>query len=100
MRTLTLALVVAFTATLSAQSADRTGVLLLAHGGKPDWNDRVTAIAKAVSPSYPTEVAFGMATRANIQAAVDRLTANGVSRIVAVPLFVSSHSSVVTSTEY
>jgi sirohydrochlorin ferrochelatase len=74
-------------------------VLLLAHGGKPDWNDRVIAIAKAVSSSHPVEVAFGMATRANIQAAVDRLTAHGVSRVVAVPLFVSSHSSVVTSTE-
>ena len=41
-----------------------------------------------------------MATRANIQAAVDRLTARGVKDIVAVPLFVSSWSSVITSTEY
>ena len=41
-----------------------------------------------------------MATRANIQAAVDRLEARGVTMIVAVPLFVSSHSSVITSTEY
>ena len=40
-----------------------------------------------------------MATRANIQAAVDRLTARGVKDIVAVPLFVSSWSSVITSTE-
>lgn len=77
-----------------------TGILLLAHGGKPEWNDRVTALAKAVDADQPIEVAFGMATRANIQAAVDRLVARRVSRIVAVPLFVSSHSSVVTSTEY
>ena len=48
----------------------------------------------------PTEVAFGMATRANLQAAVDRLPARGVTEIVAVPLFVSSWSSVITSTEY
>jgi sirohydrochlorin ferrochelatase len=41
-----------------------------------------------------------MATRANIQEAIDRLLARGVTRIVAVPLFVSSHSSVITSTEY
>jgi hypothetical protein len=41
-----------------------------------------------------------MATRANIQAAVDRLAARGVTEIVAVPLFVSSWSSVITSTEY
>ena len=41
-----------------------------------------------------------MATRANIQTAVNALTARGVTEIVAVPLFVSSHSSVVTSTQY
>ena len=41
-----------------------------------------------------------MATRANIQTAVNALTARGVSEIVAVPLFVSSPSSVVTSTQY
>ena len=41
-----------------------------------------------------------MASRASIQAALDKLTARGVTSIVAVPLFVSSHSSVITSTEY
>ncbi len=41
-----------------------------------------------------------MATRANIQRAIDALTTRGATRIVAVPLFVSSHSSVVTSTQY
>jgi sirohydrochlorin ferrochelatase len=45
-------------------------------------------------------VAFGMAARASIQGAVDRLVARGVSEIVAVPLFVSSWSTVITSTEY
>jgi len=48
----------------------------------------------------PTEVAFGMATRANLQGAVDRLRSRGVTEVVAVPLFVSSWSSVITSTEY
>ena len=48
----------------------------------------------------PTEVAFGMASRPAIQTAVDRLVERGASSIVAVPLFVSSHSSVITSTEY
>lgn len=82
-----------------AQSND-TGVLLLAHGGKPEWNDRVANVVKNVDATQPTEVAFGMASRASIQQAVDKLTARGVKRIVAVPLFVSSHSSVITSTEY
>ncbi len=84
---------------LGAQSPT-TGILLLAHGGRPEWNARVEELARAVDAGQPTEVAFGMATRANIQAAVDRLVARKVSRIVAVPLFVSSYSSVITSTEY
>lgn len=77
-----------------------TGILLLAHGGRAEWNARVTELAARVDARKPTEVAFGMATRANIQGAIDRLVARGVTEIVAVPLFVSSWSSVITSTEY
>jgi sirohydrochlorin ferrochelatase len=77
-----------------------SGILLLAHGGSPEWNTRVTDLVTQIDRTKPTEVAFGMATRANIQAAVDRLVARGVAEIVAVPLFVSSWSSVITSTEY
>lgn len=85
----------------SAQTpAPKSGVLLLAHGGRPEWNERVLDVARRVDDSRPTEVAFGMATRANIQEAIDKLTARGVTEIVAVPLFVSSHSSVITSTEF
>lgn len=80
--------------------ADQTGILLLAHGGDAEWNARVLDVARRVDRSQPIEVAFGMATRANIQAAVDRLTSRGVTEIVAVPLFVSSWSSVITSTEF
>ena len=81
-------------------AASKTGVLLLAHGGSASWNERVTALAGKVSEKMPIEVAFGMASRPNIQAAVDKLVATGVTEIVAVPLFVSNHSSVVTSTAY
>lgn len=77
-----------------------TGILLLAHGGKENWNEEVKKIAAAVDKSMPVEVAFGMATKRNIQDAANRLIKRGVSEIVAVPLFVSSHSSVITSTEY
>lgn len=82
------------------QIASRTGVLLLAHGGSDRWNQNVRDIAAAVNRSLPTEIAFGMAARQEIQAAHDRLVSRGVAAIVAVPLFVSSHSTVVTSTEY
>ena len=76
------------------------GILLLAHGGSAEWNRRVTELAAKVNGTRPTEVAFGMATRANIQTAIDELAARGVTEIIAVPLFVSSWSSVITSTEY
>lgn len=82
-----------------AASAD-PGILLLAHGGSAEWNGRVTELAAKVNATRPTEIAFGMATRANIQGAVDKLVARGVTEIVAVPLFVSSWSTVITSTEY
>jgi sirohydrochlorin ferrochelatase len=87
-------------AVVPATSSADQGILLLAHGGSKEWNARVLDLAQKVDRSRPVEVAFGMATRQNIQAAVDRLSARGVTEIVAVPLFVSSWSSVVTSTEY
>ena len=78
----------------------RTGILLLAHGGSPAWDGNVHAIAAELDRTTPTEVALGMATRANIQSALDRLETRGVTAVVAVPLFVSTHSSVITSTQY
>lgn len=76
------------------------GILLLAHGGKQNWNEGVHKIAATVNQTIPTEVAFGMASRRALQEGVDRLLARQVKQIVAVPLFVSSHSSVITATQY
>jgi sirohydrochlorin ferrochelatase len=81
-------------------SAADPGILLLAHGGNAEWNARVTELAAKVNTTRPTEIAFGMATRANIQRSVDVLVARGVTEIVAVPLFVSSWSPIITATEY
>jgi hypothetical protein len=79
----------------------RTGVLLLAHGGHVQtWNEEVRHVADQVDLTVPTEVAFGMATKATIQEGINRLTARGVTEIIAVPLFVSSHSSVIESTAF
>src|SRR5688500_16071414 len=86
---------------LPSQSfADGRGILLLAHGGSAEWNDQITSLAAQVNRTMPTEVAFGMATRAAIQAGVDRLVSRGATEVVAVPLFISSWSTVITSTEY
>jgi sirohydrochlorin cobaltochelatase len=76
------------------------GIVLLAHGGSAEWNARVTELAQDLDRTLPVEVAFGMATRRTIQEAVDKLNERGVDQIVAVPLFVSSWSSVITSSEY
>lgn len=95
-----IAIALAVSAPLVAQTTPKTGILLLAHGGAAQWNERVNALASTIDAEQPVEVAFGMASRASIQGAVDRLAARGVTEIVAVPLFVSSWSSVITSTEY
>lgn len=76
------------------------GILLLAHGGSQNWNNTVNELAAGVNKNTPTEVAFGMANKRSMDHAVQQLAARGVQQIVAVPLFISSHSSVITSTEY
>ncbi len=83
------------------QKPPREGILLLAHGGSAqEWNEEVRHVADRTDLVMPTEVAFGMATKSTMQAAINRLAARGVTEIVAVPLFVSSHSSVIDSTAY
>jgi hypothetical protein len=79
----------------------RSGVLLLAHGGHVQtWNEEVRHVADQVDLFIPTEVAFGMASKSTMQEGINRLIARGVTNIVAVPLFVSSHSSVIDSSAY
>ena len=87
-------------ALLTPGIVEAQGILLLAHGGNGDWNREVLALADRIDSSRPVEVAFGMANKRTIQNAVDRLTERDVSGIVAVPLFISSHSSVLRATEY
>jgi sirohydrochlorin ferrochelatase len=110
------ALALAWAVTSTADAKD--GILLLAHGnhgagghGAPaaghehhaapnPWNDNVELIVTAVRAKYPIEVAFGMAEAPAIQAAIERLEKQGVTRIAAVPLFVSSHSPIIGNTRY
>jgi hypothetical protein len=78
----------------------RPGILLLAHGGSLAWNEEVRHVADQADLKIPTEVAFGMASRPAMQSAIERLAARKVTEIIAVPLFVSSHSSVIESQAY
>lgn len=76
------------------------GILLLAHGGDAAWNAEVESLRRRVDKKVPTEAALGMADLKTLQAGVDRLEARGVSRIVAVPLFVQTRSEVLDQTRY
>ncbi|MBX3131872.1 MAG: hypothetical protein KF689_00625 [Gemmatimonadaceae bacterium] len=81
--------------TVSAQSPAATGTIIIAHGGDSTWNAGVREIAAQVRTGGPVEVSFLMgpgAATARFQDAVAKLDARGVSRIVIVPLLVSSHS--------
>lgn len=76
------------------------GILILAHGGAPQWNADVENIRRSVDAQAPAEAALGMADDEAIQTAIDRLESRGVKRIVAVPLFVNSSSEVLDQTRF
>lgn len=91
------------------------GVLVLAHGGSstklikneentydklPLWNKMVIDAVKPLEKKFNIEIAFGMADPETIQAATDRLEKNGAKKIVAVPLFISSYSSIIENTAF
>ena len=81
-------------------AAQTEGILLLAHGGDKSWNKKVGTLAAGLNEIVPVEVAFGMARKQNIEDAIDRLSERNVAEIVAVPLFISPHSSIIRVTEY
>ncbi|MFI5347200.1 MAG: sirohydrochlorin chelatase [Elusimicrobiota bacterium] len=76
------------------------GILLLAHGGEPEWDAEISSLTAKVNESVPAESALGMADPATLQAALDRLAARGVARVIAVPLFVHSRSEILDQTRY
>ncbi len=101
MRTHTLAHVAALIGAFCLPAISQAqGILLLAHGGREDWNREVLELASRVDEERPVEVAFGMANKRAIQDAVNRLAEREVTGVVAVLLFISSHSSVIRATEY
>ncbi|QDV89874.1 CbiX [Phycisphaerae bacterium RAS2] len=77
----------------------KTGLLIMAHGGDPEWNQDVQTAVAPLKAEYPTEVAFGMATPSTLEAAVQKLEACGVEKIAVVRMFVSG-DSFLDSTEF
>jgi len=78
--------------TPGTSAAHRFGVLVMAHGGSPQWNDGVMQSLAPLQHQYPIEVAFGMADAHSIQEAINRLEAYGVTDIGVVRLFISGES--------
>lgn len=79
----------------AAPSSATAGTIVVAHGGSAEWNGYVLEIAKQARTGGPLEVAFLMGPDAathRFQDQVAKLERAGVSRIVVVPLLVSSHS--------
>lgn len=97
---MSLALLLASILCAAPAAPEAHGTLLLAHGGEPEWNAEVLKVRDALEAQGPAEVALGMADPAAIGAALDKLQARGVSRVVAVPLFVNSESEVMHQTRY
>lgn len=93
-------LLAAATVALAAPPKPEYGILLMAHGGMPSWNKEVLALQAKLKAEAPVEVAFGMADFRELDKAVRRLESRGVKKIVAVPLFVSSHSEVLDQTRF
>lgn len=76
-----------------AAAPDRLGILVIAHGAGPTWNAPVDAAVEAIRHTTPAEVAYLMGTGSKPQVAYDRLVAAGATRIVVVPLLISSISA-------
>jgi len=78
----------------SAQTTSPVGLLVVAHGATPAWNQRVMDAVQATGWDGPKGVAFLMkaAPENELPAVVARLESEGARRIVVVPLLVSSFS--------
>lgn len=69
------------------------GVLVIAHGAGPTWNAPVISAVDLVRRTIPAAVGFLMGQGSSPQQAYDDLVRQGVSRIVVIPLLISSHSA-------
>jgi sirohydrochlorin cobaltochelatase len=78
-----------------ASPGEVVGTLVVAHGGGPQWNALIEEVVAHVETGGPVEVSYLMGPAAKthrFQDAARRLTEAGATRIVVVPMLVSSHS--------
>ncbi|MEA1966400.1 MAG: CbiX/SirB N-terminal domain-containing protein, partial [Euryarchaeota archaeon] len=86
----------------SGGADEKIGVLVVAHGSPSEsWCSPVRNATDEVDLPYPVELGFlEFVPNETINLAVERLDDAGVTKIIAVPLFVSSHSSHIQEIEY
>lgn len=68
------------------------GLLVMAHGGAPEWNRAVDDALEPLRREIPTALALGMADPETLQAALDSLVERGVEEVAVVRLFLSGAS--------
>ncbi len=73
-------------------SEDSLGVLIMAHGGSPEWNEQVLASIAGLREHMPVSLAFGMANPETLQGSLDSLRERGVRTVAVVRLFISGDS--------
>lgn len=80
----------------------KQGVIVIAHGSRQkEWNSLVREMVEQIDMKCPVEVAFlGMVEGSSIVDGIQKLERQGVQRIVAVPLFISSGSTHLAEIRY
>lgn len=75
-----------------ANETRSVGVLVMAHGGSPEWNAHVGEAVAPLASEVPTALAYGMANPMTLRASLDSLDARGVDHVAVVRLFLSGES--------
>jgi sirohydrochlorin ferrochelatase/sugar lactone lactonase YvrE len=86
----------------SIDDTDNVGILVVAHGSTSEsWCDSVRDAIDDANLDYPVEIGFlEMVDNETIPDAVEKLEEQGVTDVVAVPLFVSSNSGHIDEIKY
>lgn len=74
------------------EQAPPYGIVVMAHGGTPAWNQRIHDVVASIDTDVPVEIAFGMANRASLEASIQAIEEKGVRNIAVVRLFISGDS--------
>ncbi|HJH30708.1 MAG TPA: hypothetical protein C5S50_00590 [Methanosarcinaceae archaeon] len=87
---------------VASENQEKYGILVIAHGSPSEsWCSPVRDAVAEVDLPYPVELGFlEFVPNETINDAVERLDNAGVTKIIAIPLFISSHSSHIQEIEY